>query len=141
MPIPASEVDWNETHLADFRAHDGEITQGPLKGANVLLLTTTGARSGEPRVTPLGYTSDADRWVVVGSNSGHAHDPAWVANIRADPHVVVEVGTETFPALARITSGAERERLWAAHKAALPVFARYETMTHRELPVIALERS
>ncbi len=140
MPIPPSEVDWNETHLADFRAHGGQITQGPLKGANVLLMTSTGARSGEPRVTPLGFTRDGDRWVVVGSNSGYAHDPAWVANLRADPQVIVEVGTEAFPALARITSGEERERLWTAHKTALPVFARYETMTDRELPVVTLER-
>jgi deazaflavin-dependent oxidoreductase (nitroreductase family) len=140
MPIPPSEVVWNETHLADFRAHGGQITQGPLEGANVLLMTSTGARSGERRVTPLGFMRDGDRWVVVGSNSGYAHDPAWVANLRADPHVMVEVGTEAFPALARITSGKERERLWTAHKAALPVFARYETMTDRELPVVTLER-
>src|SRR6185295_11333037 len=64
-------------HVADFRAHGGRITQGPLEGANVLLLTSTGVKSGEPRLTPLGYTRDGDRWVVVGSNSGHAHDPAW----------------------------------------------------------------
>ena len=79
-----------------------------------------GAKSGEPHVSPLGFTRDGDRWVVVGSNSGYAHDPAWVANIRADPHVGIEVGTEAFAALARITSGDERQRLWDAHKAAKP---------------------
>jgi deazaflavin-dependent oxidoreductase (nitroreductase family) len=141
MPIPTSEVVWNETHVADFRAHGGRITQGPLEGANVLLLTSTGVKSGEPRLTPLGYTRDGDRWVVVGSNSGYAHDPAWVANIRSEPQVVVEVGTETFPAIARVTTGEERQRLWDAHKAAIPVFARYETMTERELPVVTLERA
>jgi deazaflavin-dependent oxidoreductase (nitroreductase family) len=141
MPIPPSEVTWNENHVADFRAHGGRITQGPLAGSNLLLLTTTGAKSGEPHVSPLGFTRDGERWVVVASNSGYAHDPAWVANIRADPHVEVEVGTEAYPAIARITTGDERQRLWAAHKAAIPIFERYETMTERELPVVMLERA
>ncbi len=141
MPIPPSEVTWNETHVADFRAHGGRITQGPLTGSNLLLLTTTGAKSGEPHVSPLGFSRDGERWVVVGSNSGYAHDPAWVANIRADPHVGVEVGTEACPAIARITTGDERQRLWEAHKAAIPIFERYETMTDRELPVVMLERT
>ena len=140
MPIPPSEVAWNEGHIADFRAHGGEITQGPLKGADVLLLTTTGVKSGDERLTPLGFTKDGERWVVVASNSGYDHDPSWVANIRAEPAVTVEVGTERFPARATITTGAERDRLWAAHKAAIPIFERYETMTARELPVVALER-
>jgi deazaflavin-dependent oxidoreductase (nitroreductase family) len=140
MPLSAGEIAWNENHIADFRAHGGAITQGPLMGANVLLLTTTGARSGEPRVLPLGYTRDGDRWVVVGSNSGHPRDPAWLANIRADPHVIVEVGTETFPAIASIATGAERQRLWEAHIAAIPAFAEYETMVAREIQVVTLER-
>jgi deazaflavin-dependent oxidoreductase (nitroreductase family) len=140
MPIPAREVSWNETTIEDFRSHGGTITQGPLAGANLLLLTSTGARSTEPHVAPLGYTRDGERWVVVGSNSGQAHDPAWVANVRAHPDVSIEVGKETIPARARIATGAERERLWAAHKAAIPAFANYETMVERELPVVVLER-
>jgi deazaflavin-dependent oxidoreductase (nitroreductase family) len=141
MPLSAGETVWNKNHIEDFRAHGGTITQGPLAGANVLLLTTTGAKSGEPRVSPLGFTRDGDRWVVVGSNSGKANDPAWLANIRANPRVTVEVGTETFPATATITTGAERERLWDAHKAAIPAFAAYETMVERVIQVVALERS
>jgi deazaflavin-dependent oxidoreductase (nitroreductase family) len=141
MPLSDGETAWNQNHIADFRAHSGAITQGPLAGANVLLMTTIGAKSGEPRISPLGYTRDGDRWVVVGSNSGHPRDPAWLANIRADPHVTVEVGPETFPALATITTGPERQRLWAAHKAAIPAFAQYETMVTRELQVVTLERA
>ena len=106
-----------------------------------MILTTTGAKSGEPRVSPLGFTRDGDRWVVVGSNSGHPRAPAWLANVRADPRVTVEVGTETFPAIATITTGAERERLWNAHKASIPAFAAYETMVERVLQVVTLERA
>ncbi len=76
----------------------------------------------------------------MGSNSGLPHQPVWLANIRANPIVRVEVGTETFEARATITAGAERERLWAAHVAALPHFARYDAMTERELQIVAIER-
>jgi deazaflavin-dependent oxidoreductase (nitroreductase family) len=140
MPLSAGETVWNQNHIADFRAHGGAITQGPLAGANVLLLTTIGAKSGEPRISPLGYTRDGDRWVVVGSNSGSANDPAWLANIRANPLVTVEVGTESFAAEATITTGDERQRLWDAHTTAIPAFAQYETMTQRQIQVVALER-
>jgi deazaflavin-dependent oxidoreductase (nitroreductase family) len=141
MPLSAGETVWNQNHIHDFRAHGGAITQGPLAGANLLLLTTTGAKTGEPRVTPLGFTRDGERWVVVGSNSGHPRDPAWLANVRAHPDVTLEVGSETFPALATITTGPERQRLWDAHKAAIPAFAQYEDMVERELQIATLERA
>ena len=141
MPLSPGESVWNQNHIADFRAHGGTITQGPLAGANVLLLTTMGAKTGEPRISPLGFTRDGGRFVVVSSNSGQAHDPAWLANVRANPQVTVEVGSESFPAMATITTGPERQRLWDAHKVAIPVFSKYETMTGRELQVVALERA
>ncbi len=131
---------WNEQITADFHEHAGRITQGRLAGANLLLMTSIGATSGEPRIAPLGYTRDGDRYVVVGSNSGRPHQPGWLANIRANPIVSVEVGVETFRARATITTGAERQRLWAAHVAALPHFANYEQMTERELKVVTIER-
>jgi deazaflavin-dependent oxidoreductase (nitroreductase family) len=141
MPLSAGETAWNENHIADFREHGGTITQGPLAGANVLLLHTTGAKTGKDRISPLGYTRDGDRWVVVGSNSGAHHDPAWLANVRKEPRVTVEVGSETFPAVARITTGEERDRLWNAHVAAIPAFGRYEAMAGRTIPVVTLERA
>jgi deazaflavin-dependent oxidoreductase (nitroreductase family) len=141
MPIQEQERTWNRDITADFRAHGGQITQGPLTGANVLLLTSTGVKSGEPRLSPLGYTRDGDRYVVVASNSGRDAQPAWIANILANPSVDVEVGTERFKGAARITDGDERARLWAAHKAAIPMFGTYETMTTRELPVVVVERA
>ena len=135
----ADETSWNDQIIADFHEHAGQITQGRLAGANLLLMTSIGASSGEPRIAPLGYTRDADRYVVVGSNSGLPRQPAWLANIRANPVVSVEVGVETFQGRATITTGAERQRLWAAHVAAIPHFATYEQMVERELQVVTLE--
>ena len=140
MPRKPDEIAWDVGILADFHAHAGQITLGRLAGANLLLMTSVGAKSGEPRIAPLGYSRDGDRYIVVGSNSGLPHQPAWLANIRANPIVSVEVGTETFKARATITAGAERQRLWAVHVAELPHFARYDNMTERELQVVAIER-
>jgi deazaflavin-dependent oxidoreductase (nitroreductase family) len=137
MPI---DEKWNETILADFRAHAGQITEGRLKGASILLLTTKGARTGKPRTAFLGYHMDAGRYIVVGSNMGRDEHPAWLENLRKDPDVSVEVGTEKFRARATITGGAERRRLLDDRIAAVPRFGEYEKMTERELQVIALER-
>jgi deazaflavin-dependent oxidoreductase (nitroreductase family) len=104
-------------------------------------MTSIGAKSAELRITPLGYTRDGERWVVVGSNSGQDHDPAWLANIRLDPNVTIEVRTDRFPARAVIATGKERDRLWASHVAAIPAFGRYEQMTDRTIPVVTLERT
>lgn len=140
MPSLVEELAWNGAMIADFRAHEGRITTGPLAGASLVLLTTTGAKSGQPRVTPLGYTRDGERYVVVASNSGQPTNPAWLANIRAKPEVGVEVGTEAFRARAVITSGAERRRLFDAHVTVIPAFGDYERMTERQIPVVTLER-
>lgn len=140
MPVDAREVAWNEGIIADFRAHGGQLTIPPFVGANLLLLTTIGAKSGVPRTSPIGYTRDGERYVIVGSNSGGPTNSAWLYNVRADPTVTVEVGTETFRARATETVGAERRRLFDAHADAIPQFRKYEGMTERELPVVVLER-
>ena len=140
MPRKPDEAAWDEGILADFHEHAGQITRGRLAGASLLLMTSIGAKSGEPRIAPLGYTRDGDQYVVVGSNSGLPHQPAWLANIRANPIVSVEVGIETFKARATIAASAERQRLWAAHVAELPHFANYDNMTERELQVVTIER-
>ena len=85
---------WNATILADFRAHEGRITEGRLKGATLLLLTTTGAKTGEPRTAFLGYHMDGGRFIVVGSNQGRDEHPFWLENVRRNPIVTVELGTE-----------------------------------------------
>jgi deazaflavin-dependent oxidoreductase (nitroreductase family) len=140
MPIQPGEVAWNQAIIADFRAHHGQISQGPLAGANLVLLTTTGAKSGLPRTSPVGYTRDGERYVLVGSNSGGPTHSAWVANVKTNPEVTVEVGEETFRARATLTGGAERRRLFDAHATAIPAFAEYERMTEREIPVVVLDR-
>lgn len=140
MPIQPGEVAWNEAIIADFRAHGGQISQGPLAGANLVLLTSIGAKSGAARTSPVGYTRDGERYVLVGSNSGGPTNSAWVANVRLHPEVSVEVGAEKFRARATVTEGAERRRLFDAHATAIPAFAKYELMTERELPVVVLDR-
>jgi deazaflavin-dependent oxidoreductase (nitroreductase family) len=138
--MPATANNWNESILADFRAHNGQITEGRLKGASLLLMTTTGAKTGEPRTAFLGYHLDGGRYIVVGSNQGRDEQPAWLENVRKNPMVTIEVGTETFQARATITEGAERRRLLDARIAAVPQFGVYQQMTGRDLPVVALER-
>jgi deazaflavin-dependent oxidoreductase (nitroreductase family) len=139
MPGQA-ENSWNDGIVADFRAHGGQITEGPLKGSSMLLMTSTGAKSGLPRLAPVAYHKDGGCYVVVGSNSGRDEQPLWLANIQKNPAVSVEVGTEKFQGRARVTQGAERRRLLDERIAAIPQFGRYEQMTKRELPVLVIER-
>jgi len=132
--------DFTTALVADFRAHGGKVTSGPFLGRNLLLLTTTGARSGEPRLAPLVYTCDGDRIVIVASKGGAPTNPAWYSNIVANPVVSVELGGETFQARAFVVEGDERDRLYAAHAAEHPAFKDYETKTTRIIPVVRLDR-
>jgi deazaflavin-dependent oxidoreductase (nitroreductase family) len=128
-----------ETLIADIRTH-GEPRSGPFLGRPVLLLTTTGAKTGEPRLVPLVFSRDGDRFVIMASKGGAPANPAWFANLVANPVVTVETGGEAFQARAIVTEGTERERLWDAHVALNPGFADYEKKTTRLIPAIALER-
>src|SRR5512140_3297466 len=96
--------------IEDHRAHGGRITFGPFKDRPVLLLHTLGARSGEPRIAPLVYSRDGDRYVIVASKGGAPAHPAWFANLVRNPVVVVEAEGETFNARAEVATGAERDR-------------------------------
>jgi deazaflavin-dependent oxidoreductase (nitroreductase family) len=143
MTIPDSSVAFSQRDKAlidDFRAHGGEVTQGVHTGRTVLLLTTTGAKTGEPRIAPLVYTRDGDCYVIVASKGGAPAHPAWYLNLVADPVVTVEVGRETITARATVTDGAERDRLFAAHAAEFPYFVGYQKKTTRVIPVVLLER-
>jgi deazaflavin-dependent oxidoreductase (nitroreductase family) len=126
--------------IEDLRAHGGEVTSGPFAGRPVLLLTTTGARTGLPRLAPLVYSRDAERLVIVASKGGAPTHPAWYANLITNPIVTVEAGGEVFQARALVADGEERERLWQAHVAQHPGFAGYAQQTSRLIPVISLER-
>ena len=132
--------DFNRKLIEEYRANGGKVS-GMFAGAPLLLLTTTGARSGQPRVAPLAYTADNGRLVVIASKGGAPTHPDWFHNLRANPQVTVEVGTETFPARATITEGAERKRLFDQMAAQMPGFAEYQRNTNRKLPVVVLERA
>jgi deazaflavin-dependent oxidoreductase (nitroreductase family) len=130
--------DFNTKVISEFRANGGKVGP-PFAGANLLLLHTVGARSGQPRVNPLAYRPDGDRLVVFASYAGNPRHPAWYRNLLALPHARVEVGAETRDVVARVAQGDERERLWSAQKADVAAFADYETKTDRQIPVVILE--
>lgn len=135
----ASMNDFNQNLINEFRANNGKVT-GTFAGRPVVLLTTTGAKSGQQRTTPLVYTTDGDNLVIIASKGGAPTNPAWYHNIVANPTVTVELPGETYQARARVAEGAERERLYNAQAALMPAFAEYQEKTSRQIPVIVLER-
>jgi deazaflavin-dependent oxidoreductase (nitroreductase family) len=135
----AGQSEFNLNIIDEFRANGGE-TFGMFKGRPLLLLTTTGARSGESRTTPLVYTRDGDRVVVIASKGGAPQHPAWYLNLRANPEVIVEIGTEKFEATASVADDAERDRLYAQQADMMPAFNDYQQKTSRRIPVVVLTR-
>jgi len=131
--------DWNAQVIEEFSGNDGRV--GGFTGRPLLLLTTTGRRTGTRWVNPLMYISDGDRLVVFASKGGAPNYPDWFRNFMSDPEVTVEVGTGTYQAEASVVHGAERDRLWAEMTRRFPQFAEYETKTDRVIPVIALVRT
>lgn len=131
--------DWNRQIIEEFRANEGKVG-GSFEGAPLLLLTTTGAKSGKQRINPLVYTTDGDRLVIIASKGGAPTNPDWYHNIVAHPDVTVEVGTETFEARATVVEGAERDDLYAKQAAIMPNFTEYQAKTTRKIPVVVLTR-
>ena len=132
--------DWNAFNkdvIAQFRAHGGQV---PGRGHPLILLTTIGAKSGVPRTTPLNYSIDGDRIVVIASKAASPTHPDWYHNLVANPVATIEIGTETFPVRATPAAGEERERLFRAQAALMPFFAAYQEQTTRQIPVILFER-
>ena len=129
-----------ETRLIDdMRAHGGQVTAGPLAGHPLLILTSTGARSGQPRRSILTWSRDGDDYVVAGTAGGSPTVPGWVHNVAAHPEVTIEVGETTVPVQAKtVVDGPERDRLWDQHVAALPWFADYPAQTGRIIPMVRL---
>lgn len=125
--------------IEEFRANAGKVG-GDFAGSPMLLLTTTGARSGLARVNPLVYTKDGDRYVIIASKAGAPEHPHWFHNLVANPLVTVEVGTETFAARATVVEGEERQRLYAQQAERMPVFQEYAAKAGREIPVVVLEK-
>ena len=131
--------EFNQNLIAEFRANGGKLS-GRLANSSILLLTTTGARSGQERTTPLGYGKDGDRFVVVAANAGAPAHPAWYRNLAAHPDVTVEVGAARFAARAHTAEGAEREGLLARQAEIVPWLAAQQQKTTREIPIVVIER-
>jgi deazaflavin-dependent oxidoreductase (nitroreductase family) len=139
---PAPAFDYKEMTrvlMAEIREY-GHPTTGWPAGQQLLLLTTTGAKSGEARTSAVAYTRDGDAYVVVGSKSGAPTHPAWYFNLLANPTVTVEANLEKFQAHANVAEGAERQRLWDQHVALHVGIGEYPKKTDRVIPVIVLER-
>ncbi len=131
---------FNQNLIKEFRANGGKVLSGPFVNAPLLLLTTTGAKSGKPFTTPLVYTKDGDRIVIIASKGGFPTNPAWYHNLKAHPTTTIEVGTQKFQAKATITRDPERQRLFDAQAKLMPAFNEYQKATKRQIPVIVLER-
>ena len=130
---------FNTKVITDFRAHEGRVG-GNFEGAPILLLHTSGARTGAQRVNPMMYLEDAGRVYVFASKGGAHTHPDWYHNLVAHPEVTVERGSETYQAVARPLDGSERERIYAIQAARYPGFGEYQAKTHRVIPVVELTR-
>ncbi|MGX2995786.1 nitroreductase/quinone reductase family protein [Streptomyces sp. JNUCC 64] len=133
-------MSFNESVIDEFRANRGKVG-GYFEGSDLLLLTATGARSGEERTVPLGYVAHGDELLVVGSNLGGPKHPDWYHNLLANPLVRVEVGADSFEAVAVPAEGGERDRLFAHVVASEPGYGEYQENTSRVLPVVVLRKS
>jgi len=131
--------DWNKKIIEEFRANDGKVG-GPFENMTLLLLHSTGAKSGLPRLNPVAYMADGDRYVIIASKGGADSNPDWFYNLVANPQVSVEVGIEKFQALAEVVEEPERTELFDRMSTLYPGFAAYQRKTERVIPVVVLTR-
>lgn len=131
--------EFNNKIIAEFRANKGVVGE-PFEGAPLMLLGTTGAKSGAARTNPLAYVKDGDRMVVIASFAGAVNNPPWYHNLLANHEVTVEVGEEKYQAQASVLGEPERSALYDKMVATMPIFAEYKAKTSRVIPVIALDR-
>ncbi|MGH2460502.1 MAG: nitroreductase family deazaflavin-dependent oxidoreductase [Chloroflexota bacterium] len=131
--------DYNRRLIEEFRANRGEA-DGPMAGRPLLLLTTTGARTGQHRTTPLMYVTEGDRLIVIASNAGAPKHPDWYRNLVAHPEVSVEVGKDTFDATATVADGSERQLLWTRIVGQYQFFTDHQAKAGRQIPLVVLER-
>jgi deazaflavin-dependent oxidoreductase (nitroreductase family) len=140
----AEMADWDpaaftKALIADIREHDGNVTTGPMAGRPLLILTTTGAKTGQERVSVVTYSRDGDAYVVAASKGGMPDNPAWFANLVANPTVTIEAEGKVRPAKAQVAEGADRDALWDRHVEAHPAFGEYPAKTGgRVIPMIRL---
>ena len=132
--------DFNRAIVEEFRANAGKVG-GPFEGATLALLHTIGAKSGQPRLSPLAYLEVDGKVLIVGSYAGAPSNPAWVYNLRANPKARIEVGTDTYPVIARELPADERDATYPKIVASAPVFAEYQAKTARAIPLFELTRA
>lgn len=154
-----SDLDWNDRIIAEFRANNGYVawsTDDDLaagrpvpsrpegfdthQGAPIILVHHTGAKTGLERVSPMMYRPVGDGYAVFATYGGSPRHPGWYRNLMAHPQATVEVGRDEFPVAARLSEGAERERIWTRQVAFMPAFAEFEAAAGRRIPVVVLER-
>jgi deazaflavin-dependent oxidoreductase (nitroreductase family) len=139
--VSDAETLFGEKHVQRYRETGGEVGHIWKRGSKILLLTTTGRRTGKPTTTPLIYENDSDAYVIVASKGGAPAHPGWYRNLAKDPHVEVQVMDDVFRARARTATGEERQRLWELVSRQWPDYDVYRTRTDREIPVVVLERT
>ncbi|MGW4095905.1 nitroreductase family deazaflavin-dependent oxidoreductase [Mycobacterium sp. NPDC004974] len=132
--------DFNRNVVEEFRGNGGKVG-GPFEQADLLLLHTTGAKSGKPRLSPLAYLTVDGKMLIVGSYAGAPKDPAWVHNLRANPKVRIELGTDAYDATARELPDAERDAAYPKITEVAPVFAEYQANTTRSIPLFEIVRA
>jgi deazaflavin-dependent oxidoreductase (nitroreductase family) len=130
---------FGQEHVDAYRESGGERGYH-WRGTTILLLTTDGRSSGEPRTTPLIHRTDGDRWVVVASKGGAPTHPGWFENLQANPEATIEVQAEEIPVRASVAEGEERSRLWKLMTEVWPAYDDYQTKTDRQIPVVVLSR-
>ena len=137
MSVTSERINWNQKIIDEFRANDG-VVGGHFEGKTLLLLHTTGAKSGKERVNPVAYFRDGERYIVIASKGGAPDNPDWYYNILAHPRLTVEVETETFDVEAKVTEEPERTRLYNKMVEMMLGFDDYRRKTERVIPVIVL---
>ena len=138
--MPGDMLAFNQQIIEEFRANDG-VVGGPFEGAPMVLITTTGAKSGQPRTSPLVSYSEDGRLFIMASAGGAPNHPSWFHNLKANPVLTVEQGTETFEARAEEVPQPERDEIYGRVAELMPNFAEYQQNTDRLIPLVELHRT
>lgn len=131
---------FNKNIVDEFRSNGGKVG-GPFEGATLLLLTSTGAKSGEPRLAPLAYLTIDGKIIIIGSKAGADTNPDWVHNLRANPQAHIEIGTDAYDVTAHELPAEERDAMYPKVVALAPAFGEYQAKTSRVIPLFELQRA